>query len=806
MKARTSVRDVFYTAREALADAGSRRAALQDVGGPAACVGDERHLDAAIDWLCRAQDACAEGGVSYGYHVRHGWMAAYPETTGYIIPTLFDCAQRTGKVDACGHHLRDRAIGLARWLTRVQLDSGAIPGGTVLLFPQPTVFNTGQVLDGWCRTLQETGAPEIRDAIRRAAAWLVSVLDDDGCWRRGLSPLTPKTPAVYNVRTASMLLRSGILLGDAAWRDAAIRNANWALTQQNPNGWFNNNCVADNVHPLTHTIGYTLEGLLNFAIQLGDERHLAAVMRTSDALLPRIRADGFIAGRFDAQWRPATTWNCLTGASQLAMVWFRLSRVTGDEKYASAARRVLDFVKGTQRIGSRSLSEAGCVGGIKGSHPIWGHYEPFAYPNWATKFFADALIEALACGEPEASADSTAGAVPVRSLNVGYVVEDYPTFIVSEISQLRRLGAEVTVFSAFRPQPEADPVKESVRRESIYLPRSLVRTFRENVRFALRHPLRYASACTRLMRERESLRFLLLGACHAAVVERRCIHHVHGTFGTRTTTLAYVIARLAGIEYSFTTHAYDVFRPNPSLVWKTNAAAFMRTISRFNRAFIEQKYPGVDASRIRVVYLGVDADALRPRRTNRAPGPTRIVSIGSLIEQKGHFVLVRSCARLMEQRIPFECRIIGEGPLRSRLEDEIRRHGLEAHVRLTGARPHAEALRELERADIFTLPCIDMRGRGEHIDGIPLVLMEAMAAGLPVVSTKLSGIPELIASGTTGMLVAPEDPVELAAALASLANNPAVRRTLGAAAREAVVDRFDLIRNTLALAREMRRA
>jgi len=248
-----------------------------------------------------------------------------------------------------------------------------------------------------------------------------------------------------------------------------------------------------------------------------------------------------------------------------------------------------------------------------------------------------------------------------------------------------------------------------------------------------------------------------------------------------------------------------VFRPNASLVWKTNGAAFMRTISRFNRAFIQQRYPGVDASRIRVVYLGVDGEALRPRQTNRNPGPIRIVSIGSLIEQKGHFILVRSCARLAELRIPFECRIIGDGPLRSRLEDEIRRYGVEGHVRLAGAQPHAEALRELERADIFTLPCIDMRGRGEHIDGIPLVLMEAMAAGLPVVSTPLSGIPELITPGKTGLLVAPEDPEELAGALASLASSAPVRQMLGANARDAVVERFDLVRNTLALALEMRR-
>src|SRR5205823_2692813 len=139
---------------------------------------------------------------------------------------------------------------------------------------------------------------------------------------------------------------------------------------------------------------------------------------------------------------------------QLAMVWFRLTRETGDERYAAAARRALDFVKATQRSGSRSSEQAGVAGGIKGSHPVWGRYEPFAYPNWATKFFVDALLES----ELARPADDRALAAHADSLHVAYVVEDYPTFIVSEISQLRRMGTKVTLLSAFRPKPEADPL------------------------------------------------------------------------------------------------------------------------------------------------------------------------------------------------------------------------------------------------------------------------------------------------------------------------------------------------------------
>jgi len=808
MSERTPLRrqlgNALYTAREALSVPGTRRAALQDIGPRAIHGEDDRHLGAAIEWLCRAQDVCPDGGVSYGYDIRRGWMAAYPETTGYIVPTLFDSAGIIEKRDkALADRLRRRAVTLARWLIGVQLESGAIPGGTVEHDPKPTVFNTGQVMDGWCRALRETGGDDLRQAIHKAADWLVSIQDDDGCWRRGLSPLTANTPAVYNVRTASVLLRAAHLLNEPSWAEAAMRNGDWVLTEQRPNGWFDNNCVSDNARPLTHTIGYTLEGLLEMAVRGRVERYLAAVMRSSDALLPHVADDGFLAGRFDSEWSPAVSWNCLTGASQLAMVWFRLARVTGDEKYTAAARRVLDFVKSTQAF-ERQGEDAGVVGAIKGSHPIWGRYEPFAYPNWATKFFADALLASpQMAGAMALTPDWIVPRTPaVAGLRVGYVVEDYPTFIVSEINQLRRNGAHVSVFSAFRPQAQTDPLKDAVRRESIYFAPTLPHVLWDNVRVAARRPIAYARTAAKLIWERETLRFLVLGACHAEVVRKQQIRHVHGTFGTRTTALAYVISRLSGINFSFTTHAYDVFRPNPSLVWKTNAASFMRTISEFNRSFIERTY-GIDRSRIRVLYLGIDPETLRLRQHRTGTGPIQLLTVASLIEQKGHLVLVRACARLARQGLPFQCAIVGEGPLRPRLEQEIRHHGLERHVRIVGALPHAQVLRELQHADIFTLPCIDMRGRGEHVDGIPVVLMEAMAAGLPVVSTKLSGIPEIIESDHSGVLVPPEDSESLAAAIATLARDKDLRSAMGSAARAAVSKRFNLECNTAELARLM---
>jgi hypothetical protein len=388
------LRESLFIAREALSHADTRRAALRDIGPRHTISSDELHLTAAVDWLCRAHDACPGSGISYGYDLRKGWMAAYPEITGYTIPTLFEYAK--GRQHSVAAALRDRAGALAGWLLSVQLPSGAIQAGTTLLEPHPTVFNTGQVLDGWCRTHDEIDVPGILPAIDRAASWMTSIQDDDGCWRRGLSPLTPKTPATYNVRSAAILFQAGQRLDKPSWRDAAVRNGDWVLTRQQSNGWFADNCVSDNSRPLTHTIGYTLEGLLELGHQSQSDRFIAAVERASDALLPCVNEDGSLAGRFDTEWRPAVRWNCLTGACQIAMVWCRLARHTGRPEYAGAARRVLDFVKRTQLIDPATAP--GVAGGIKGSHPVWGRYEPYSYPSWATKFFVDALMESAGRG------------------------------------------------------------------------------------------------------------------------------------------------------------------------------------------------------------------------------------------------------------------------------------------------------------------------------------------------------------------------------------------------------------------------
>ncbi|MCI0485697.1 MAG: hypothetical protein L0229_03760 [Blastocatellia bacterium] len=394
------LRPALYTLRQIISTGATRRASLKDLRLPENGYDSNLYLEEAVGWLCRAQDAGGGGGVSYGFDLREGWLPPYPETTGYIIPTFLRYARvcesqaRSEKAEA----LRKRAERMAEWLTTTQMECGAIPGGTIGREAVPTVFNTGQVLQGWCHAYREFQDETLKERLVRAARWMVSVQDDDGCWRKGLSPLTLQTPATYNVRSAAALLEAGFLLDDAGFKNAAVKNFDWALSEQSDTGWFANNCLTDNRRPLTHTIGYTLEGLLDAAQSLNDERYFSAVARASGHLKRAVADNGFLSGRFDTEWRPQVSWNCLTGSCQIALVWFRLSEASGEREYTRLAEKILSFVKRTQRhspIAATTDSENtsdGISGGIKGSHPVWGGYDPFRYPNWAAKFFVDALL------------------------------------------------------------------------------------------------------------------------------------------------------------------------------------------------------------------------------------------------------------------------------------------------------------------------------------------------------------------------------------------------------------------------------
>jgi len=346
-------------------------------------------LGAAIEWLISAQQATADAGVAQSYFVnKKSWSASYPETTGYIIPTFFDYARF-----ASGEEARKPAIQMADWECDLQMPEGAVQAGTVADSPaRPTIFNTGQVLFGWARAYEETNNEQYLNSLIRAADWLCDVQDEDGAWRKFGSTQTKTKVNTYNTRTAWGLIEAYKVTGNDHYHEAAKKNLDWALTQQLANGWWENNCLLYNDRPFTHTIAYAMRGFLEVGDFLKEEKYVEAALKATRALLKKQKRNGSWAGQFNRKWRAQCRWSCLTGNSQLAINFIRLFEITGEKKFFESAQRANRFNMSIQDI---QADDTNIRGGIPGSWPIDGKYHPYQYPNWAAKFFADALMHEL---------------------------------------------------------------------------------------------------------------------------------------------------------------------------------------------------------------------------------------------------------------------------------------------------------------------------------------------------------------------------------------------------------------------------
>jgi hypothetical protein len=343
------------------------------------------HLDATMGWLARAQDQGNDDGVARMYHLRTGWGASYPETTGYIIPTFLVYAQYSGRPE-----FADRAVRMARWESKVQMEDGAVQGGVITDAPTPAIFNTGQVLFGWCAVSRHVPDEAFRRSALRAADYLVAQMDPDGAWRRNLSKFTDASldTYAYNVRTAWALLLAQSLAPGDAYRSAAVRNVRFVLTLCADNGWIAKNCLSRPEQPLLHTIAYAYQGLLECAVLERLDDALETVVRGNDALLRNFEEFGQLHGRYADCWSPTVRWRCLTGEAQTSIVWHRLGEVTGDGRWRAAAERLNTQIKKTQTL----EGDPAKAGGVKGSHPVTAPYGRLEYLNWAGKFFADALM------------------------------------------------------------------------------------------------------------------------------------------------------------------------------------------------------------------------------------------------------------------------------------------------------------------------------------------------------------------------------------------------------------------------------
>ncbi|HEV8264762.1 MAG TPA: glycosyltransferase [Gemmatimonadales bacterium] len=402
------------------------------------------------------------------------------------------------------------------------------------------------------------------------------------------------------------------------------------------------------------------------------------------------------------------------------------------------------------------------------------------------------------------------------------------TFILREIEELERQGQPVRLVPLVREHPAV------VHREAqAWLPRALFTPYvspailAANVRAFVRRPYQYVRLFGRvLLGCLRSVNVLartvaLFPKCVylAERLEREGIRHVHAHYATHPATAALVISSLAPITFSFTAHAHDIFVAwrRPLLGLKVRRACFIRVISAFNQTFLRALYPE-SAGKLRVIHVGIEPDRYRPVSSSRLPanapraepggggkgtgdGLPRVLCVAALQPYKGVSVLIEACGRLKAMRARFLCEVVGDGRLRAELEDQIARAGLGDRVRLRGALRQDEVAALLGQAAIVVLPSV-VASDGQ-MEGIPVALMEAMAAERPVIAPAISGVPELVDHGVTGLLVEPGNPDALADAIAALLADPERRRQLGRRGREQVLRAFRLDACAAALLRDL---
>lgn len=379
-----------------------------------------------------------------------------------------------------------------------------------------------------------------------------------------------------------------------------------------------------------------------------------------------------------------------------------------------------------------------------------------------------------------------------------YVVSRFPnvpeTFVVNEwwlmVSRFRMEFASLVRESETTLHPQTEALLPQVHFAGMLaLP-----TLRANARALARNPGRYLRTAGRVLSGSfrrpnggvlKGVVAFWKGVRFAEVVREREISHVHAHFISHSATTAWVISELTGVPFSITAHANDLYVRPALLDEKLREAAFIATISDYNREFIRTRCN--DAGRVELVHCGVDTElfAFRERESYR-----RLMCVARLESTKGQVDLLRAFAHARRDEPELTLDLIGDGADRTRLERLCEELELGASVRFHGALRTDQVRAALEEADVFVLPSV--RHPSGRMDGIPVALMEAMASGLAVVATRLSGIPELVIDGETGLLVTPESPNELAAAISRLVHDPELASRLARAGRERVRDQFDL--------------
>jgi colanic acid/amylovoran biosynthesis glycosyltransferase len=403
------------------------------------------------------------------------------------------------------------------------------------------------------------------------------------------------------------------------------------------------------------------------------------------------------------------------------------------------------------------------------------------------------------------------GAVPTK---VAYLVSRFPkiteTFVLYELLAVEQAGVRTELCALQRERTKVvHPGAETLLARARFVPFASWRCLAAQGHYLRRRPGAYLSALALLLRGTwgslryfcGALAFFPKAAYFARELERAGVQHLHAHFASHPAACALAVHRLTGIPYSFTAHGSDLHRDRRMLREKVADAAFVVAISDYNREIIVEECGEAARHKVAVIHCGVDTEVFQPSAEAQRRDKTatlHVLCIGTLHEVKGQTHLLAACRLLRESGIEVVCHLAGDGPDLAALKWQAEAEGLTDCVRFHGRQTREGIAALLRQADVLVAPSVvSSDGRRE---GIPVVLMEAMASGVPVVASRLSGIPELVRHDQTGLLVPPGDPAALARSLTRLVADPRLRRRLARAGRELVVREFDVHCNARELA------
>ncbi len=404
------------------------------------------------------------------------------------------------------------------------------------------------------------------------------------------------------------------------------------------------------------------------------------------------------------------------------------------------------------------------------------------------------------------------------NLRVGYVLKRFPrlseTFILNEMLELERQGVEVEVFSLFKPPAEdKHALLSELKARVTYLPSSPAieqLTLKQTVDGIESERKPVASLVSNAAFDDampgksavEKANVIYKAATVALLAKELGLQHLHAHFGSDAATVALLASRLSHLPFSFTAHAKDIYHTYIDKVTdarmrsaKISEAAFVATVSEFNRQHLIGIADRADSGRIHRLYNGIDLDRFRDQRLSREPAT--ILAVGRLVEKKGFTHLIEACGQLSRRSVEFRCDIAGDGPLQEFLAQQIETCGLIGKVRLLGPRKQEELIGMMQTATLMVLPCI-VTDSGDR-DGLPTVLLEALASGLPCISTTVSGVPEIIQDGESGLLTRPDSADQMADAIETLLASPKRRDAFARAGRMKAERDFSLSRNVATL-------